>query len=120
MEKAVIKMGMELLPRSDVARSARGRFRSQTFRDRRKALARKAKHKGLDWRAPFFFCPDPCAVHPTASKLRVSAMVGRKPSKGNRHRRRRVIMVVYASAHGLPRRAKVRRHPMRAGAPSHA
>lgn len=34
---------------ADVAHSAWGRFRSQTFRDRRKALARKAKHKGLDW-----------------------------------------------------------------------
>lgn len=49
MEKVVIKMGMEILPRSEVARSAWGRFRSQAFRDRRKTLARKAKHKGIEW-----------------------------------------------------------------------
>lgn len=43
--KAIIKMGQEPIARSDVAASMWGRVKSQTFRDRRRTLDRKAKHK---------------------------------------------------------------------------
>lgn len=45
MEKTVIRMGQEPIARSEVATAMWGRVRSQAFRDRRKTLARKAKHK---------------------------------------------------------------------------
>lgn len=51
MKRETIKMGQELQARSDVAQTMWGRYRSGAFRDRRKALPRKAKHKARleDW-----------------------------------------------------------------------
>lgn len=45
MKKTVIKMGQQPKARDMVASAMWGRVKSQTFRDRRKTLARKAKHK---------------------------------------------------------------------------
>ena len=47
MTKKIIKMGQEPKARDNVAANMWGRVKSATFRDRRKTLARKAKHKGL-------------------------------------------------------------------------
>lgn len=45
--KRVIKMGQEPIGRDLVACAMWGRVKAQVFRDKRKTLARKAKHKGL-------------------------------------------------------------------------
>jgi len=45
--KRVIKMGQEPIGRDLVAKAMWGRVKAQVFRDKRKTLARKAKHKGL-------------------------------------------------------------------------
>jgi len=45
--KRVIKMGQEPRGRDQVASAMWGRVRAQVFRDKRKTLARKAKHKAL-------------------------------------------------------------------------
>lgn len=49
MGKLVIAMGQEPIGRSPVAQAMWGKARGQVFRDRRKVLPRKAKHKGLDY-----------------------------------------------------------------------
>lgn len=45
MRKRTIKMGQEPIGRDPIARGMWGRFKSSTFRDKRRILARKAKHK---------------------------------------------------------------------------
>lgn len=45
MKRMTVKMGQEPIARDSVASGMWGRVRSATFRDRRKTLARKAKHK---------------------------------------------------------------------------
>lgn len=47
MKKTTIKMGQEPKARDTIAANMWGRVKSVTFRDRRKTLARKAKHKAL-------------------------------------------------------------------------
>lgn len=47
MVKRTVRMGQEPIGRDPVAKAMWGRVRSQTFRDKRKTLARKAKHKAL-------------------------------------------------------------------------
>ena len=50
MNRKVIKMGQEPLPRNCVAQAMWGNAKAQTFRDKRRVLPRKAKHKALcDW-----------------------------------------------------------------------
>lgn len=45
MQKVIIKMGQEPTGRDPIAAAMWGRTRSQVFRDKRKVIARKAKHK---------------------------------------------------------------------------
>ena len=48
--RKVIKMGQEPIGRDYVAMAMWGRVKAQTFKDKRKVLPRKAKHKPcLDW-----------------------------------------------------------------------
>ena len=47
MVKRVVRMGQEPIGRDPVASAMWGRVRHQVFRDKRKVLARKAKHKAL-------------------------------------------------------------------------
>lgn len=47
MRKVVIEMGQEPIGRDPNAMAMWGRVRGQVFRDKRKTLPRKAKHKGF-------------------------------------------------------------------------
>ena len=47
MTKRIVKMGQTPIGRDPVASAMWGRVRAQVFRDKRKVLARKAKHKAL-------------------------------------------------------------------------
>lgn len=47
MKRRIVKMGQEPMANDPVAKAMWGRVKCQTFRDRRRVLPRKAKHKAL-------------------------------------------------------------------------
>lgn len=50
MKKVIIRMGQEVRSRDEVALAMWGRVKSQVFRDKRKTLERKAKHRAVyEW-----------------------------------------------------------------------